>query len=947
MLATVLCLALFAYLSVVGYAILSLLLDEDPLYLLLLSPVIGTAALMLLTFSFNQFGVPIRYIAHALVLVMLAAAGIVLWRWGRRIKIHDFWPYALLICFALLITGWPMLRFGFDWVSFCNDDMANYCLGAERILNYGYFQMPDSRAVAGTDYTQILWYLHVLHRPGSEMVLADVARLTGLSPLRIFMPTVLAFLLCQISAAGAMAYAAMRSRLAVWMTLLLVGLSALAAFGALYQLIAQVIGLGMLAGLASLLLRPIDDWLRGSRVKRGILIGLLTTGLVFCYPEVLPFMIVAFGFYLLLTFRSWKARPLPALGILGIGAAVLVVLLNRFLPFTVAYIYVQLGYVPAENPATTLFPYYMMPSGPVYFWGMHSLGAEFPEQAWMSFLVASSLLLSAAVVALIVRSAKRREAPAVMSLVMLGVFGLLFYKHSGFRMYKLGMYMQPFILTAVVVGWMSLWRWRIVQVAPLLGLGLLGWKSHQGYAQTSLGESRGGFSEIRGASSTHLVREFADLLAANPGRPVEMDTYNIVLAKFLMLEARGRASTFLSSNFLHSFGSYIPSELIGQARAHRAHALLHANTALYPLRVFDMHAPHGEPEYDLFNLDTMNVQSEAAAPLMFVGSTGRQAPFNRWYDPEEVAGNFRCGGVEEFPNHLIFVVSKLGQPYYVLGLQQSAIYQLEEDLMFPDRTMASIGRYLLFEVIHPSAKFRMEISLTDSLAGDRQDRLPWAAQVIGISRSPMVMKGRGAARVVSEPLTPQVIDGHYFLAVDMGTDGTFFNNNVSGLMRLWGRDVRLDHRQMVGFLRDFSLISEDQYQAISPPNSVRQFPNDLMDRNLEFSGIYEDGWLSDQSFVILSQPAAPCRIVCKLLVPNLGSSQFSTELGMRVDGKEVARKTVGVGDVELSADLPAEAGHRRIDLSFSKMQNFPDPDGRPIAAKVKSIGIEPIGASGH
>jgi hypothetical protein len=43
---------------------------------------------------------------------------------------------------ALLLIGFPMLRFGFDWVANANDDWANYNLRAIRFLNKGFYQEP-------------------------------------------------------------------------------------------------------------------------------------------------------------------------------------------------------------------------------------------------------------------------------------------------------------------------------------------------------------------------------------------------------------------------------------------------------------------------------------------------------------------------------------------------------------------------------------------------------------------------------------------------------------------------------------------------------------------------------------------------------------------------------------------------------------------------------------
>lgn len=942
MAATVLCLAVFVYLSFVGYAVLSLLSDEIPLFRLLLAPAVGATTVMLPTFLLNEIGIPIKYVAMAVVLVTLAAALTVLWVKGRRIPIGDFWPYALLILFGLFMTGWPMLKFGFDWVSYCNDDMANYCMGAERVLHYGYYQPPDARALAGEDYTQYLWYLHVLHRPGSEMVLALVSSLTRLSPLQIFMPTILAFMLCQISAAGAMAYAAIRSKLAVWITMLLMAASALVALGSLYQLIAQVIGLALLAGLVSVLMRPIEELMAGAWVRRGMLIGLLTAGVIFAYSEVIPFAVVGYALYALITWRSWKTHPRAGLAVLGTAVAVVVILLNRFLAFAVVYVLGQASRVPSEDPLTTLFPYYMMPAGPMYFWGIFPLGKGFPDDFWLSLMIAGGLVMSALVGVLVFRSALRKNGSAVIGLVMSAVFLTLFLRHVGFGMYKLAMYLQPFILAALVVEWMSLWRWRIVQVVPLLVLCLLGLRTHLFYVRVSGGEGHGTFSEIPRASETHLVREYAALLAAHPGRPLELDSYNLVLAKFQMLESRGRAATFPSGDFLHNFGTNVPKLLIAPTLAERGREVSRDYRALFPTRKFDTHARSPvEPDADQFVMDLMASHAGSSTdPWLFVGMTGQQAPFNRWRDPEDAGSNFRAGDLDAFSNHLIFVVSELGESYYVQGRKNVAVYQLEPDPKLPGRSMAGMGRYLLFQVVEPTRKARVEIDLTDSLAGDRQNRLP-PAEVIGQTRTPLRMVGRGSARVFSDPIEPQMIDGRPFICLDMGTDGTYFNYQPTGLLRLWGRDVSIDHRQMVAFLRDVSLVSDSDYQAIDPPTGIQNFPQDVMNRNLLYSGIYEDAWVSDRAFLILAQPPGAARLVCRMTVPRIADDQFSTEIAISVDGKELARKRLNVGEHELSVELPTGGGHRRVDLSFSKFQRLPDPDGRPVGAELARIAIEP------
>ena len=55
------------------------------------------------------------------------------------------WPYGVVLAFALVATGRPMFKYGFDWVSYCNDDMANYALAADWFYHHGYYDLPPRR----------------------------------------------------------------------------------------------------------------------------------------------------------------------------------------------------------------------------------------------------------------------------------------------------------------------------------------------------------------------------------------------------------------------------------------------------------------------------------------------------------------------------------------------------------------------------------------------------------------------------------------------------------------------------------------------------------------------------------------------------------------------------------------------------------------------------------
>src|SRR5262249_51334566 len=150
---------------------------------------------------------------------------------------------------AFLFVGAPMFQFGFDWQSFCNEDMANYCLGAARLMDRNYYESPHLEdTLQGKFYPDYYWYTTVVGqvRGGSDLLLAWVSSLTGKTPLDVYMPLTLALhLTLIISAMGLIHHSCRSFRTAVLFGALL-SCSALLGLGTLYQLIAQNAGLSLL-----------------------------------------------------------------------------------------------------------------------------------------------------------------------------------------------------------------------------------------------------------------------------------------------------------------------------------------------------------------------------------------------------------------------------------------------------------------------------------------------------------------------------------------------------------------------------------------------------------------------------------------------------------------------------------------------------------------------------
>ena len=159
-------------------------------------------------------------------------------------------------------------------------------------------------------------------------------------------------------------------------------------------------------------------------------------------------------------------------------------------------------------------------------------------------------------------------------------------------------------------------------------------------------------------------------------------------------------------------------------------------------------------------------------------------------------------------------------------------------------------------------------------------------------------------------------------------------------MSLWGRQYVADNRRVVGFCRDISLISDHQYLAMQAPRAIQSFPGDLKNKNLEYSGIYEDGWVAELSEMVLQQDDGNSHLVVSVLVPAFPGRRVASWAALLVDGREVERKPVDSSAVGFDVLVPGQ-GRRRISLRFDHAVSLPSPDSRPVSAQLRYVGFQP------
>jgi hypothetical protein len=347
-------------------------------------------------------------------------------------------------------------------------------------------------------------------------------------------------------------------------------------------------------------------------------------------------------------------------------------------------------------------------------------------------------------------------------------------------------------------------------------------------------------------------------------------------------------------------------------------------------RSFNLFAPDGAQ--DSFEEDTSAVRSLASPTCELVFPSENEVPFNSYtlapLSPGLVQAS--CSAPHDL---LAFTNSKLGEPFYLPAVRQNvSFYQFQPDQYFSG-TMVGFGRYALFQLIGPTPGERMVIELTDTLAHDGRNLLPPAA-VVGSSRLSLPLEGRGSARVFSPPLEPQMIDGTPYVLVDMGVNGRLPVTRRTGLEDIYGRSVPTDSRFLTSYVRDMSMVSAAQYASLTPPLSISHFPADLENHNLEYSGLYEDGWIAGEGYVRLAGgPAA------ELVLQGEVPAGAGKHLEILVNGRRLLSVAVAPGALDVRAPVAASAVSRRVELRFAATIKLEAPDERPAAAHLSLLGL--------
>ncbi len=717
MLAALLTFALFVVWSLFGVAALAALkADVTKLRIVLTAPMLGAALTVIPLFVLSNAGVPMTTGAPPVWAVLLVGSLVSIGIRRPSVPLAAA-PVGAICVVGMVVLGRPMFQFGFDWIAEANGDMAHYVLSATQLMNHGLQSQVDYDALADNrDFATSAQQLTLRGlRPGTDITLAGLAAVTGRTPLALYMPMSIAVMMGTVCAAGALAMQASRRWWAASVAAALLVVSPMAAYGVLHQLLPQDWGLGLSAALFAWLMRP-QVHQRRLQVLDVVVISLLAAALFVVAYEVAASLLVAYGLYVALLALRRKISLRTVIPLWGVPILATALTVNTFLSRALDYLihYVLHFGTTGGFVGISQFGYAVVPTALPGAAGLQSLSAK-PSTPHMTELILVAAALFLAVMGASLITARKGAAAGVTLLGNFAVGVLLAKNGNQFGLFKLYMYIQPFVAAtlAVLLTGAKFRRHGAIVGAIIILIAAAQAPTLNHYVKRSMQPI-----DLRNASKNDLLPQFSrSLKAAKVPFVTVTDNYTLGVLEGALA---GRKRVFFIGRNL--FGVHWRNRTVTIPSTARVRRLSFAE-----------------------NGDASRVLARGSCLVAL--PTGSQVVYNRRSFPEDSSdlAMLPCGKAE---NIMIFVVSSLGQPATLPGnIRAVSFWQLEKDPWFPGHTFAGAGRYALFQILSASTSVRLSLNFTTSPVRFRSESqvLP-AASVDGADRVRFPVLGSATSR---------------------------------------------------------------------------------------------------------------------------------------------------------------------------------------------------------
>jgi len=934
MLSLLLTLALFLFWTGVGRALLAVFARRlGVLRSWLLSPALGFATLGLGIMVFNQAGLPVKSFALTLTLVLGALACLGFLLKMPLIPFKVLLPFVAATLFSLLWTAWPALKFNFSWISIVNDDFTNYCLAAERFKDFGFYRLPLTAEILGKDYAHYYWFMHVigLMRFGAEHMLALVSSITHRPSLEIFMPTIMAFAMAQLfSIAGLVLHSGKRRKVALW-TALFLSFSPMFLFGSLYQLIAQVSGLSLLFCLVSLLTAQFRTRSRLTLLNYAVPTAIVGAALCIFYPEVSPFAVMAVGLYYV--FRFFKDRIIPGAHVVLLQYSIigiLFILRHNFISYLYTLANQFEGSARKVDLSLSVFPFFLIPSGLSSIFGFQAMNQDIADP-WGSVIIILGFILLMICILYVAKAVFYGTPFAFLFIVELAMAIQMYRTGNDFGLYKMVMFMLPLIMAAgasVILD--SKWRFRIPYLAATLFL--LTSSTALVYTQGSCGSNVGMVSEVGHASELFNKRP----KSAPEGSHWTSTIDNVSAAKVAAGLYRDVDFSFICRDY------YLPI-FTTEPDWPYLNYYPHADQFAKALEIAKSRKTDFFVKTPIFDTSFTEVK-EASAPVAYLGQSSELSLFNKLHKADEAPALFILDDATAVSNRISFIHSDRGNQYYLGDRRRISYFQQEGDYYGNRTGFNGIGQFMLLRIEKPSSHIYLRVSATKTLMGNGNNTWDTGAKVLGKSTVKLGAVGSGAINLIAGPITPFVLNGVSYIALDFNQPAIAMPSHRHGIKAFYNSSINLDYRRLVAYCRDISALSPEEVSAINRPRGLGNFPADIvMAKGLEYSGIYEDGWISPDARFVLAASEPKDQIRIKGFMPYIPGMEKEQSLTISLNDNHTYYVTLSPGAFDWALPVYNNQRTTSIVIHSTSRAQLPSPDQRPVAAHLSYIGLESKG----
>jgi hypothetical protein len=453
-----------------------------------------------------------------------------------------------------------------------------------------------------------------------------------------------------------------------------------------------------------------------------------------------------------------------------------------------------------------------------------------------------------------------------------------------------------------------------VAVGLVVLLGLANLATQRGYLAFSAGEPWDG--TLRQLQALRQLPETAPVLLGL------QDTAKLMLAAHY---TRGHPTQPIGGTNMHPRGAAPHDPIVN--------ALVDRQIAAYRTQHFDL--GDGRPGHEFKQVDLP--PDARIGDTVVILPAGDESVLNG-SQQRAASGKLYVAARSAQRNTLVEVDSSLGHIILPGRADNIALWQREPDFAGSPGGLQGIGRHVLFEVLNPVPGSRLLLDYSSgSLAGEGAALPP--AVVVGTERLELGFAGRGAGRVLSEAITPREIDGRYYLALDLGADPTHFRTARHGLAALYHTELGDDPRSLCGFVRNISLITPEQVEALQIPSAIGSVPKDLLVPGLFFSGIAEDGWVADQAWFELALPGPSNLVHVTGIVPGFSPKILGGTAKILIDGRPISEGKLYAGPFDVTIPIPEAMGPREIGFEISGADTLPPPDGRLVTIQLISLSL--------